>query len=238
MVDSAMQPPPIPVPRRDPLGRWDLREAKACQRRLRERVECQDRLGPVRCVAGADVSYLQGEAKLYAAVVLLDAATLEPLETATTVAPTRFPYLPGYLSFRESPAILEAYSKLDRKPDLLMVDGHGLAHPRGFGIACHLGVVLRVPTVGVAKSVLTGEAGVPSRERGSRAPIIYQGARVGAVVRTRNGVSPVYVSIGHRVCLETAVQQVLRCGAGYRLPEPTRQAHQAVNALRTGRKTL
>jgi len=231
-----MQPPLIPVPRRDREGGWDLREAKACQERLREEVEEEDRLGPVRFVAGADVSYGRGETTLYAAVVLLDASTLELLETATTVSVASFPYLPGYLSFRESPAVIEAFSKLGRKADLLMVDGHGLAHPRSFGIACHLGLALGVPTIGVAKSVLVGEAGTPSPERGSFTPLTYRGDQVASVVRTRDGIAPVFISVGHRICLDTAVQWVLRCGAGYRLPEPTRQAHLAVNALRSAGK--
>jgi deoxyribonuclease V len=231
-----MRSPLVPVPRRDAQGRWDLGEALACQRRLRDRVERRDRVGKVRRVAGADVSYEKRGSTLYAAVVVLDAATLEVLETGTAVGPARFPYLPGFLSFRESPAILDAFSRLRGRPDLLLVDGHGVAHPRGLGIASHLGVILNLPSIGVAKSILVGEAEEPERDRGSVAPLRHRRERIASVVRTRTGVAPVYVSTGHRVSLQTAVRWVLRCGNGYRLPEPTRRAHLAVNALRVDGK--
>jgi deoxyribonuclease V len=189
-------------------------------------------------VAGADVSYERRGDTLFAAVVVLDAETLEPVETATAVEEARFPYLPGYLSFREAPAIERAFARLARRPDLLMVDGHGQAHPRGFGIACHLGVALDLPSIGVAKSVLVGRPGTPSAKRGSIAPLTHGSTRLGSVVRTRDGVSPVYVSVGHRISLKTAARWALRCGAGYRIPEPTRRAHLAVNALRVEKKSL
>lgn len=232
-----MTPPLIPVPRRDSRGRWDLGEASAKQRRLRDRVVAEDRVGPVRRVAGADVSYERRGDTLFAAVVVLDAETLETVETATAVDRARFPYLPGYLSFREAPAIEKAFGRLGRRPDLLMVDGHGQAHPRGFGIACHLGVTLDLPSIGVAKSVLVGQAAAPAAKRGSTATLTRGATRLGAVVRTRDGVSPVYVSVGHRISLETAVRWVLGCGAGYRIPEPTRRAHLAVNALRLSERS-
>ncbi|MDX1387641.1 MAG: deoxyribonuclease V [Acidobacteriota bacterium] len=230
-----MSLPHIPVPRRDPSGGWDLGEAKTLQRRLRDRVERRDRLDRVGRIAGADVSYDRGGATLYAAVVVLDAGSLETIETATAIGRARFPYIPGYLSFRESPAVVAAFARLRRRPDLLMVDGHGLAHPRSFGIASHLGVLLDVPTIGVAKSVLVGEAGEPGVERGATAPLVFRGKRAAVVVRTRTGVSPVYVSIGHRVSLRTAVRWVLGAGTGYRIPEPTRRAHLEVNRLRARR---
>jgi deoxyribonuclease V len=151
------------------------------------------------------------------------------------VSKTEFPYIPGFLSFRETPAILEAFSRLTRKPDLLMVDGHGLAHPRSFGIASHLGVLLDVPAIGVAKSVLVGVVEEPETERGSVAPLTLRGRRIATVLRTRTGIAPVYVSIGHRVGLRSAVRWALRTGTGYRIPEPTRRAHLAVNALRAER---
>jgi deoxyribonuclease V len=230
-----MKVPHIAVPRRDLRGRWDLVDAKALQHRLRERVETKDRLGPVCRVAGSDVSYDRGDATLYAAVVVLDARTLETVETSTAVSKTEFPYIPGFLSFRETPAILEAFSRLTRRPDLLMVDGHGLAHPRSFGIASHLGVLLDVPAIGVAKSVLVGDVEEPATERGLVAPLTLRGRRIATVLRTRTGIAPVYVSIGHRVGLRSAVRWALRMGAGYRIPEPTRRAHLAVNALRAER---
>lgn len=224
---------PLPSPCRGPDGRWDLAEAIACQRRLRERVVDEDRIGHVRRVAGADVAYSPRSGLMHAAVVVVDAATLKVLETSTEIRPVSFPYVPGFLSFRESPAILAAADSLRRRVDLLMVDGHGLAHPRRFGIASHLGVLLDLPTVGVAKSVLVGRGRPPGDRRGCRTRLVHRGQRVACTLRTRTGVAPVYVSVGHRVGLDTAVRWVLRCGAGYRLPEPTRQAHVVVNALKS-----
>ena len=224
----------VPVPTRDAAGRWDLSEATALQRRMRERVETGDRLGPIRIVAGADVSYNRRDPTLHAAVVALDAATLEPLDAAAVVRRAEFPYLPGYLSFREAPAVLDAFSRLGRRPDVLMVDGHGLAHPRGFGLACHLGLILDLPTVGVAKSILVGEAREPGRRRGCSTRLVHRGRAVGRAVRTRDGIRPVYVSVGHRLSLSTAVRLALSCSGRYRVPEPTRRAHLEVNALRAG----
>ncbi len=226
----------IPVPTRDAEGRWDLSAALALQRELRARVERKDRIGPVERVGGCDVAYDRLDENLFAGVVVLDAADLSVVEQATTESAVRFPYVPGFLSFREAPAILEAYSKLRRKPDLLLVDGHGWAHPRRFGIACHVGVLLDLPVVGVAKSLLVGKAGVPRPARGSRAPIVHRGERIGTVLRSRSGVAAVYVSVGHRVSLGTAVRWVLACGAGYRLPEPVRRAHHLVTVSRQGRE--
>lgn len=225
-------PPGLPVPVRDAGGRWDLEEATACQRRLRRRVETRDRLAAVRYVAGADVSYNCRDPTLYAAVVLLDAQTLETVETASVVQRATFPYLPGYLSFREAPAVLAAFERLAGRADLLMVDGHGLAHPRGFGLACHVGLLLDLPTIGLAKSRLVGTAGEPGLRRGCSTSLIHGDREVGRVLRTRRGVKPVYVSTGHRVCLDTAVRLTLACASRYRIPEPTRRAHLAVNLLR------
>ncbi len=213
-------------------GGWDLATARALQERLSgEVVEC-DRLGPVRRVAGADVAYDRRGDSLFAAVVVLDAATLEVVETSSVEGKTRFPYVPGFLSFRETPPVLEALARLRTPPDLLLVDGHGRAHPRRFGIACHLGVLLDLPTVGVAKSILVGDPGEPGLERGRAAPLRDRGERVGTVLRTRSRVAPVYVSVGHRVSLRTAARLVLACGKGYRRPEPTRLAHLLVTSLR------
>lgn len=224
----------VPLPTRSREGRWDLTQATELQARWRKRVESEDRLGPIQIVAGADVSYARGDPVLYASVVSLDAASLELLETAGVVRPAEFPYLPGYLSFREAPAVIEAFSSLRRRPDLLLVDGHGLAHPRGFGLACHLGLILDRPTIGVAKSILIGQAREPGRSRGSSSALRHKGRTVGRAVRTRQGIKPVYVSIGHRVSLSTAVRLALSCTGRFRIPEPTRLAHHAVNRLRAG----
>jgi deoxyribonuclease V len=224
------------VPVRGEDGRWDLSAATEFQRRLTRQVEARDRLGPIRRVAGADVSYDRGGDTLHAAVVVLDARTLEPLETAGVTREARFPYLPGYLSFREAPAVLDAMASIRERPDLLLVDGHGLAHPRRFGLACHLGLLLDLPAIGVGKTILVGEPGEPAPERGSRAPLVHRGRRIGTVLRTRDRVKPVYVSVGHRVGLATAARLVLRCTGRYRIPEPTRRAHGAVNELRVAQR--
>jgi deoxyribonuclease V len=142
-----------------------------------------------------------------------------------------FPYVPGYLGFREVPALLAAWARLDPKPDVILVDGQGLAHPRGLGLACHLGLVLGVPTIGVAKSLLVGEA-APGPEAGDTAPILWQGRRIGMALRTRRGALPLHVSVGHRVCLATAVAIVRAACDGRRLPVPIRAAHEAANAAR------
>jgi deoxyribonuclease V len=213
-------------------GPGSLRKAADLQRRLADRIERRDRTGRVRRIAGADVSYSRHDPRLFAAVVVVNARTLEVLETSSVVAEARFPYVPGFLSFREAPPVMEAFRGLSDWPDLLLVDGHGVAHPRGFGLACHLGILLDVPSVGVAKSVLVGDADPPGPRRGSTARLVHRERTVGRVVRTRDRVRPVYVSVGHRLSLRTAVEWVLASGRGFRVPEPTRQAHLAVNRLR------
>lgn len=202
------------------------------QEELRERVVREDRLGRVHRVAGVDVSYDRRSPVLFAAVVVLDARTLEPIETVEARDETRFPYVPGYLSFQEAPAVLRAFAKLQRVPDLLLCDGHGVAHPRRFGLACHLGVWLDLPTIGCAKSGLVGSHTEPGVSRGCHRPLMDKGEVIGEAVRTREGVRPVYVSVGHRISLLTARQWVLRLAPRFRLPEPIRAAHLAVNQLR------
>jgi len=187
---------------------------------------------PPQLVAGADVSYDRGSPLLFAAVVVLDAASLALVETASTAARATFPYVPGYLSFRELPPLLAAFAKLRTRPDLVVCDGHGRAHPRRFGFACHLGVALDLPAIGVAKSRLVGEHREPGSRRGAHVALRDAGERIGEVVRTQAGVAPVYVSVGHRVSLPTARRLVLRFAPRFRLPEPTRAAHAEVNRLR------
>jgi deoxyribonuclease V len=215
-------------PVRGPDGRWDLRPAKALQDRLRQAVLVEGSRSGVRHVGGADVSYGRGEERARAAVVVLEVKTLRTVDSAIWEGPVSFPYVPGYLSFREAPAVIEAWRRLRIVPDLLLVDGHGIAHPRRFGLASHLGLLLDVPTIGVAKSVLVGEATSPGRKRGSRSSLTHRGERIGTVLRTRDGVSPVFVSVGHKISLPTAERWVLRCGGGFRLPEPTRRADRLV----------
>ncbi len=206
---------------------WDLspREAVALQRDLAGRTERRDRLDPVSLVAGIDVSVRGGLAR--SAVVVLRLPELDVVEQVLAERPVTFPYVPGLLSFREAPVILDALERLENTPQVLMFDGQGIAHPRRLGIASHLGVVLDHPSIGCAKSRLTGAYTDPAPQRGSRTWLHDGEEVIGAVLRTRDRVKPVFVSIGHRVSLDTAVELVLRCGGGYRLPEPTRRADRA-----------
>lgn len=212
------------------LHGWDLSVAEAMetQRRLASQVVCAGDPGEVRTVAGVDIAVFERgrRAPARGAVVVLNYPELELVEQAVVDAEVTFPYVPGLLSFRETPVLLEPLSRV-RKPDLLLVDGHGFAHPRRFGIACHLGLLLDMPAIGCAKSRLCGEHAEPGRKAGSQADLLDGGEVIGAVLRSRDGVKPVYVSVGHRIGLAEAVEWVLRCCRGLRLPEPTRLAHQA-----------
>jgi deoxyribonuclease V len=185
-----------------------------------------------RLVAGADVSFDRSSPELHAAVVVLDAESLEVVEVAAVRGRARFPYVPGYLSFREIPPLLEAFAKLEAVPDLVVCDGQGRAHPRRFGLACHLGVLLDLPTLGCAKSRLIGEYREPGPRRGAHTRLLDAGEVIGEAVRTRSGVKPVFVSVGHRISLESARRATLRLAPRYRIPEPVRAAHLEVNRLR------
>jgi len=186
----------------------------------------------VNLVAGADVSYSRTTDRYFAAVIVMRYPDMEVVEESTASGSSSFPYIPGLLTFREGPITLEAFRKLKHKPDVLIFDGQGVAHPRGFGIASHMGVLLGIPSVGCAKSVLVGDYKEPAKRRGSSSPLVYKGAEVGRALRTRDGVKPVYVSAGHMVDLSFACELVLKCSKGYRLPEPTRKAHILVNGKR------
>ena len=209
---------------------WDLSEAEALtlQQQLASCVIKKDQLGNIQLVAGVDVAYDKHSDKLYAAVVILDAQTLHIVETATAEDVVRFPYIPGLFSFRELPPIAKILAKLDQTPDVIVCDGQGIAHPRRFGLACHLGVMYDIPTIGCGKTRLMGEADTPDTKRGAYAPLLDNDEVIGAVLRTQDNVNPVYVSIGHRVSLQTACEWVLKLSPKYRLPETTRQADQAV----------
>jgi len=186
-----------------------------------------DRLpGEIRLVAGVDVGFEEGGRVTRAAVAVLAFPSLQLLETAIARRPTGFPYVPGLLSFRELPAVLDALLALSQLPDVFLCDGQGIAHPRRFGIASHLGVLLDRPSIGVGKTRLTGRHAEPGREKGAWTPLLDGEEVIGAVLRTRAGVKPVYVSIGHRVGLGTAIRLTLACTPRYRLPETTRQAHR------------
>ncbi len=200
----------------------DLDEARAIQEHIRAQIIAHDAFGPIRAIAGVDVGY-SGDSAL-AAVVVLAFPSLQTLDYAVARRQITFPYIPGYLSFREAPAVLDALASLRIAPDLLICDGHGLAHPRRCGIAAHLGVLTDLPSIGCAKSLLVGDHDPPPDVRGAWTPLRYRDEIVGAALRTRPGARPVYVSVGHRVSLETAIQFVMACVTRYRLPEPTRAA--------------
>lgn len=201
-------------------------EATAIQQRLRDRVIAEDTLGSVRSVAGIDVGFEGGGKVARAAVVVLSFPGLEVLEQILARRTSSFPYIPGLLSFREIPAVLDAFDRLRLSPDLILCDGQGLAHPRRFGLACHLGVLTDLPTIGVAKTRLVGTYTEPGLKRGAWAPLWDDGSAIGAVLRTRTHVKPLFVSIGHRVGLDTAIGYVLACSPRFRLPETTRRAHR------------
>lgn len=223
------------------LHSWDLtpREARCLQVELQHLVERAALSGNVRLVAGVDVHVPAprapargaGASKLAtAAVAVLSYPGLDLVECALGQLPITFPYVPGLLSFREIPPVLEALRRLQVMPDLFLCDGQGYAHPRRFGLACHLGVLTGVPTIGVAKSLLVGAHEPLAESRGSWAPLLDGDEVVGAAVRTRTGVTPVYVSVGHKVDLPSAIGWVLRCAPRFRLPETTRQAHKLAAA--------
>jgi len=188
-------------------------------------------------VAGLDAAYSRDGASCIAGVVLWDLRERCVVEERVAAQPLRFPYVPGLLSFREAPALLAALRRLRAPADALLCDGHGLAHPRRFGIACHLGVLARIPSAGCAKSRLIGTHREPGRRRGSRAPLFDRDEVIGSVLRTREGVRPIFVSIGHRLDLAAAEALVLACGEGYRLPEPTRLADRLVAAAKAERSS-
>lgn len=210
--------------------RWDVTpaEARAIQMEWRSRVVRENRLGDVHLVAGVDVGLPNGMAR--AAVVVFSFPALAVVEQTVATVPITFPYVPGLLTFREAPAILAACAQLSHEPDLIIMDGHGIAHPRRFGITSFLGVALDRPTIGCAKSRLIGEPREPlSEEAGAWVYLYDEDEIIGAVVRSKTGVNPIYVSIGHKVDLETCIHYVLACCRGYRLPETSRKAHQAAS---------
>lgn len=207
---------------------WDVtpKQAIAIQNRLREFVSLRDDLPEqIRCVAGVDVGFEENGTVTRAAVVNLSIPDLLPIDSAVARRPTSFPYVPGLLSFREIPAILDALENLGDLPDVMLVDGQGYAHPRRLGIACHLGVLTDIPTIGVGKTRLLGAHDDVPDLRGAWVPLVDRGETIGAVLRTRQGVKPVYISPGHRISLSGAVEWVMRCTTRYRLPETTRHAH-------------
>jgi deoxyribonuclease V len=202
-----------------------VEEAITIQETLQNQVITIDVLKePIKYVAGVDMGFLEDGTMSRAAVAVLSFPDLQVVETSLAYRPTTFPYIPGFLSFREIPALLDALEKIQTIPDIILCDGQGIAHPRRFGIACHLGLIVDIPTIGVAKSLFIGKYEELPEAKGSWQPLIHKKETIGAVLRTRTGVKPLYVSSGHRISLPTAIDYVLRCTPKYRLPETTRIA--------------
>ncbi len=218
------------------LHPWDVDfpTAREIQSRLQQQLVLTDTISfaDIQWVAAADVSFNRFGKVLYGAVVIMRFPELEIVETHVERAEVTFPYVPGYLSFREAPVILKIMERVRTTPQVLLCDGQGIAHPRGFGLASHLGLFLDLPTIGCAKSLLVGEYQEPAPERGAFSPLIFQGQTVGHVLRTRSGVKPIFVSVGHKISLKLATDVVLACAPRYRIPEPIRQAHRLVNEFR------
>lgn len=207
-------------------------EVSALQARWAQQIAEVPLPAPPTIVAGCDV-HMRGELGR-ATIAVLRFPSLEPIETVHGETTITFPYIPGFLSWRELPAIAVALGELTVRPDVLFADGHGLAHPRGFGLACHLGLLSGIPTLGCAKSILRGEYAPLADERGACAPLVYRGRVVGMVLRVKDRVKPLYVSVGDRITLDEATDLVFRCGRKHRLPEPSRLAHLAAQAWARG----
>jgi deoxyribonuclease V len=211
------------------LHQWNLspQQAIELQKQLAYEIIQEDKFAePIKTVAGIDLGYEMKTDTSRAVVVVLKFPELELIEKAEAIMPTPFPYVPSLLSFRETPVAVRALEKLENTPGLILCDGQGIAHPRGFGIACHIGLITNVPSIGVAKSILVGKFGNLDEKRGSTADLIYKKQTVGVALRTKDKVQPVYVSVGHKISLETATKYVLQCTTKYRLPETTRLADQ------------
>lgn len=214
---------------------WNLSpsEAIALQEQLRPQVITRDDFGTLRFIAGVDVGFEADGTITRAAVVVLRFPELQIIDQALVRTPTSFPYVPGLLTFREAPAVLQALEQLSALPDMIMYDGQGIAHPRRMGIAAHVGLITGLPSIGAAKSRLVGQHAPVGEQHGDWSPLVHQGEVIGAALRTRPGTKPMYVSPGHRVGLESAIRIVLACAPKYRLPEPTRQAHHIASELKS-----
>ena len=206
-----------------------IHDAELLQASLAKQVITYNEFNSINTVAGVDVAYHEQSNQVVGAISVLDANTLELLETQVSIEEISFPYVPGLFSFRELPPLLNAFAKLTIKPDLIVCDGQGIAHPRRFGLACHLGVALNLPTIGCAKTKLIGDFLPVEQTRGQMSDLLINEDVVGKVLRTQHNVKPVFVSIGHKISLDTAVNWVLKLSPKYRLPETTRQADQLVN---------
>lgn len=213
---------------------WNLnpREARALQEQLRKELIIQPINKEIQYIGGADISFNKYEKTVYAGIIILDIQSLKAVAHGLAITEVHFPYIPGLLSFREIPALLEAWNILELKPDVMMIDGHGLAHPRRMGIASHFGLLTHSPSLGVAKKKLVGHYTEPTAQAGNFTPLEHEGETIGYVYRTKKNVKPVFVSPGHLLDLDNALHFCQQCTGRYRIPEPTRQAHILVNKLR------
>ena len=218
------------------LHDWQVSVAQAreIQLSLAKRVSTENRVVSPRLIAGIDISAPDAQGVARGAVVVLRYPELDIMEVKEARSKIGFPYVPGLLSFREGPLILAACEKLGNVPDLVLVDGQGIAHPRRFGLASHVGLLLDLPTIGCAKSILCGKHQPVGEEAGCQAELLDKGELIGAALRTKSGVKPIYVSVGHNIDLVSALEWVMKCCRGYRLPEPTRLAHLAAGGMLTG----
>lgn len=217
------------------LHNWDIsvKDAIELQKTLAKSVIKRKFDKKISTIAGIDCAFTKDKKNVIACIIVLSAENFEIVEAAYSILPVAFPYIPGLLSFREAPACIAAAEKLKTVPDCIIIDGQGMAHPRRFGIACHLGLFLDIPTIGCAKSRLIGDFTALAQRKGSTSPLTDKGEIIGAVVRTRDNVKPVFVSIGHKCRLEDGIRIVLECCVKYRLPEPSRIAHQIVTRLKS-----
>jgi len=213
---------------------WNVtvEQAKAIQLELKDKIRLQKLISSIRFIAGCDVSYSKKVERCFAAVTVFKLPELEIVAQAQSSGSINFPYVPGYLTFREAPILLKAFEKLEKAPDLVLFDGQGIAHPRQMGLAAHLGLFLNLPSIGCAKSRFIGEFEQPEEIQGSWTELNYQGKIIGAVVRTRDRVKPLFISPGYKITIDEAIEWVLRACTKYRIPEPIRASHIAVNQLR------
>ena len=219
-----------------PLHDWNLSAQAAIELQKQfayEVVREDDFTEPIKTVAGIDLGYDAKTDRCRAVVVVLKFPELELVASAEAILPIQFPYVPGLLSFRETPAAIKALEKLENVPGLIMCDGQGIAHPRRFGIACHIGLITNIPAIGAAKSLLVGKYGTLGEMRGSTASLTHYGEEIGTALRTKNNVQPIYVSVGYKISLATATDFVLRCATKYRLPETTRLADKMASYRKT-----
>ncbi len=220
------------------LHPWNVnyKEAVEIQKRLKKQIILKNSFKNLngKLIAGADVSYDKEIDRFYAGVVVFELQTMQKIEEVTASGKVSFPYIPGLLSFRESPILLRAFSKVKKTPDFIILDAQGIAHPRGIGLASHIGLLLNKPSIGCAKTRLIGEYNYVGKEAGYYSQLTIKGKAVGVVLRTRKNVKPVFVSPGHKIDLATSIDLVLKSCRGYKLPEPTRQAHNLVNKVRKG----